>query len=124
VRGSQIKASLIALLVLLFSTSQLHSEQRNTAGLPGLPCSKIIEWKGDETMQRIIVNWVFGFWTGWNFAISRNEKQQRDLGDQTVEREALRARILAFCYEQPNEFLMNIAVDFYFKLPELPVGYE
>ena len=91
-----------------------------TAGIPAVPCSKIIEMKDDAQTQDWINFWLKGFWTGLNWSNHFNSNPLKNLSDSSIKPDALKARVLAYCYENPNAILMEVAIDFYGKLPKLP----
>ena len=91
-----------------------------TAGIPALPCAEIIERKDDVQMQDWINFWIKGFWTGQNWANHLGKKPLKNLSETTVKPAALKARVVAYCYENPKAILMQVAIQFFEKLPDLP----
>jgi len=65
-----------------------------------------------------VVQWTFGFWSGWNFSNSLQNKFEKELQGPSLTYEALKARIVAYCYEKPDEILIGAAVEIYLTLPD------
>ncbi len=66
-----------------------------------------------------VIQWVYGFWSGWNWANELQEKFQKEVKHQSLEYDALKARMIAYCYEKPDEVLFGFAVEMYLDLPDL-----
>jgi hypothetical protein len=88
------------------------------AGLSSLPCEKIIEDSEDQALNDWINFWLKGVWTGLNVASLNAGKTTKYLSVPENRNPALHTRILAYCYENPRGTLMEIALDFYQRLPE------
>jgi hypothetical protein len=92
------------------------------AGLSSLPCTEIIEKTDDKSLSEWTNFWVKGFWTGLNLAMDVNGKPTKDLSGPVNNVAALKARILAYCYENPDAVLLDIALNFYSELPAHPTN--
>ena len=90
----------------------------SAAGIPAYPCSKVIENRDNDDVMLAVVQWTFGFWSGWNFSNSLQNKFEKELQGPSLTYEALKARIVAYCYEKPDEILIGAAVEIYLTLPD------
>jgi hypothetical protein len=107
-------------LSLLPTVSASDENSGKAVGLPMVPCSKIIELRDDRTSMDLMVQWTYGFWTGWNFANDVHGKFQKNVLHASANSEAIEARILAYCYEKHDELLFGAATDLFMELPDLP----
>ena len=91
------------------------------AGLSSLPCTKIIERSDDQGFNDWVNFWMKGLWTGLNLAAVANEARTKDLSDPKNDQKALKARVLAYCYENPDSLLLDITLKFYTDLTDHPI---
>ncbi|HEY9040204.1 MAG TPA: hypothetical protein VIN05_14825 [Roseovarius sp.] len=95
----------------------VFAQERAEAGLPAMKCSKIIQFKENEYAVRAITDWTEGFATGFNLGFSSYQSFQYDLGHPSFSSDAIHPRILAVCYEKPDEFLAGVALELVVNLP-------
>ena len=95
-----------------------------TAGIPSLPCDKIIDQIENVQIRDWINFWIKGFWTGQNWSNHVDAKPLKNLDDPSIKSDALKVRIVAYCYENPQAVLMQVAIEFYLKLPALPADVK
>jgi hypothetical protein len=108
--------------LLLAPNLSLAEPSGMTAGMPAFPCKKIIEFKDSQLVMGLSGQWVLGFWTGWNFANSLRNEFQKNLTHKSVAGDALATRLIAYCYENPDDVLMGAANNFYLSLPDLDLN--
>ena len=111
----------LTLMLLLFSTTSLAQPDRNLtlAGIPGLPCEKIVEWRNDREVGRSILDWVTGFWSGWNTALAAQGERARNLYDEKYYGDAFIGAVVGYCNENPDETLFDFATHSFLSLPSV-----
>jgi hypothetical protein len=88
-------------------------------------CSEYTRLRVSDTYFENILEWTYGFWSGANISLgSKNDTVMRNLFDRTVNVDALKARVEAYCFENPDKRIMDAAIEFYFLLPYAADGEQ
>ena len=89
-------------------------------GIPYLSCKDVVTLKSDDILLQSANDWMKGFMSGMNFAAQSLDRPHKDLGDPKIDPSALKARLVAYCYENPDALLIEAGLAFYKTLQELP----
>lgn len=108
----------ISVALAFSSTPAANAQSGFAAGLTSLPCSEIVAKSNDASLKEWANFWIKGVWTGLNVAAKGNGVPTKNLSIPANKQDALAARILAYCYENQDAVLIDIALQFYAEMKD------
>ena len=110
-------ASMISLGLVSQTRAEGHEERFAFRGAGAAECTRLIEWSEADLSFAPYFSWIYGFWTGINMSFQAWDQQMRNINDPSVDPKLLEARLIVYCYENPDHTLDAAAVEIFDALP-------
>jgi hypothetical protein len=108
----------------LSSLAQAETQDTPFKGAGFATCAEFALWNDQGLNQGDVIQWVYGYWSAYNRALTQTGRPMKNVMDSTTDPEPLAAQLLAICKSEPGLLVVFAADRIFDRLPDSTAGAQ